>query len=397
MKEFSLFLALVISFVNACAFRIEYGRNVLIHDPVFENLYIAGGSVTINAPVHGDLIIIGGNIIINDTITNDIIVAGGTVDINGFVAGDIRCAGGNVHISRSVSGDVVIAGGSVNVDNGISIGNLLASGGDITIDGDVVGEIRGAFGSLDLNGFVGKNIDCRGGRLTINGIINGSSVLAAREIIIGHKAQFHSPVRYWNKSGKLNFQQAIKNVNATYDPSLKVSTGEWYYLGAETMLLLLWYLGMAFLMVVLVEYLFAATMKKAADTVYNKTLSSLGFGILFFIAFPIAAVVALVTIVGIPLGLLMIFIYITLALLATVITSVVVANWYNNRYEKSWNFWRIAFAAFGVFIIFKLVFLLPFVGWLVMSLAACISFGGILLNIKWKHTRNEAAVNQNIL
>ena len=195
---------------------------------------------------------------------------------------------------------------------------------------------------------------------------------------------------------KLDFKQSLKNANATYDTSLRISTGEWYYLGAETILMLLWYLGMALVMILLTEYLFSSTMKNAADSVYNKTLPSLGLGFLFFIAFPVAAIVALVSIIGIPLGLIMILSYLILILLATVITSVVAANWYNNRYEKNWNYWRISLPAFGIFILLKPLSLMPFVGWLVLTLISCISFGGILLNVNWKGRSKTIAADQHI-
>jgi hypothetical protein len=389
MKKIFFLTAMLANFVTAFAFRIEYGNNVIISQPVYEDLYLAGGNITINAPIHGDLIIAGGTIIINDTITNDILLAGGNVTFNGFVGDDIRCAGGNIHISKNVVGDVVIAGGEVTIDRGVSIGGLIASGGNITVDGNVTGEVRGAFGNLYLNGNVGKNIDCRGGKITVNGTVDGKSVLAARDIIIGNDAIFNNDVWYWNKRGALDFKQSLKTGKATYDPSLRIRTGQWYYLGAATVIGLLWYLGMALLMILIVQYLFSATMKKAANTVFDDTLKSLGYGFLFFIAVPIAAVIAFVTVIGVPVGLLLTFSYVALILLATVITSVVAANWFNNRNNYKLSYWRTAFAAFGIFILLKLVSLAPFVGWLIIILSVCIAFGSILLNINWKRPQKS--------
>lgn len=384
MKKIFLFAALICSFNYVSAFRFEYGNNIIISRPVYEDLYIAGGSITINAPIYGDLIIAGGTIIINDTVTNDILLVGGTVTINGFVGDDVRCAGGKIRISKNVNGDVVVTGGSVIIDKGVTVGGLLASGGDVTIDGNVHGEIKGAFGDLFINGDVTKNLDCRGGRITVNGTIDGKSILAARYIIVGNYAAFNDEVRYWNKREAVDFKQSLKNGKAVFDPSLRISTGEWYYLGSATILALLWYLGMALLMILVIQYLFSATVKKAADTVFNSTLRSLGFGFLFFIAVPVAAVIAFVSIIGVPLGILFVFCYIALVLLATVITAVITANWYNNRTGGKWNYWKLSFSALGIFILFKLVSLIPVAGWVIMTFLVCISFGGILLNIKWK-------------
>ncbi len=384
MKKVLLFIAMISSFNAAFAYRIEYGNNIIISRPVYENLYIAGGTITINAPIYGDLIIAGGTIIINDSVMNDILLIGGTVTINGFVGDDIRCAGGNIRISKNVTGDVVVTGGAVIIDKGITIGGLLATGGDVTIDGIINGEIKGAFGDLFINGNVSKNIDCSGGRITVNGTIGGKSKLSARHIVIGNYAAFNGDVRYWNKKESVDFKQSLKNSKAVFDPSLRISTGEWYYLGSATILGLLWYLGMAFLMIMIFQYLFSATVKKAADTVFNSTLKSLGIGFLFFIAVPVLALIAFVSLIGVPLGILFVFFYIVLILLATVITSVIAANWFNNRKDHKWNYWRLIFSAFGIYFLLKLVSLAPFAGWLINMIMVFISFGGIFLNVQWK-------------
>lgn len=384
MKKTFLLTVVLGCFIAASAQHIVYGNNVTISKPVYEDVYIAGGTVNINAAVHGDLVIAGGTININDTVTNDILLIGGEVTFNGFAGDDLRCAGGNLRISKNVAGDVVITGGTVIIDKAVSIGGLLASGGKMTVDGIVNGMVKGAFGELYLNGTLLKDVDCRGGKITVNGTVNGKSTLAAPTITIGNDAVFTNDVRYWNKQGSIDFKQSLKNSKATYDPSLRIRTGEWYYLGAATILALLWWLSMALLMIVIVQYLFSAPMKKAADTFFNNTLKSLGIGFLYFIAVPVLAIIAFVTVVGLPVGFLLIVGYFILLLLASVITSVMLANWMNNRNNYNWNFWRMVFAAWGILILLKLVTLVPFAGWLIMLFLVCATFGSILLNISWR-------------
>lgn len=394
MKKIFLFGVMVIQSLCVFAMRIEYRKNIVISQPVYEDLYVAGGNITINAPIYGDLIIAGGTIVINDTVTNDILLAGGNVIFNGYVGDDIRCAGGNIRISKNVTGDVVAAGGEVIVDAGVTIGGLMISGGNITLNGNVNGEVKAMFGELYLNGNIAKGIDCRGGTLSINGSVGGKSILSANYITIGTNAVFNNDVRYWNDQKGLDLESHIKNGKAIFDPSLRIRSEKWYFLGATSLFLLLWYLGMALLMILIIQYLFAATMKSAANTVFNHSLKSLGFGFLFFIGIPVAAAIAFVTVVGVPLGLLLITGYIILVLLATVISSIIVANWLNNRYEKKWSYWRLAFAAFGIFVVLKLISLTPFVGWIILSLMVCISFGAILLSIPWR--KKQVLVGQAV-
>jgi len=388
MKHFIIAGLLLCTVSMAHATRIEWGKTTIIDKPVYDNLYIAGSEVIINAPVHGDLILTGGTVTINDTVSNDILVAGGTLNFNGFVGGDIRCAGGKLNILKEVTGDVVAAGGTIVIGKNITIGSLIGAGGDITINGTVNGMVRTASGRLLLNGNVMKDMDCRGGQLTINGTVHGQAVLAATdEVLIGNAAAFDNGVRYWAPGKKVDFKQAVKGGQAIFDPSLRMNRNHWYYLGFSSIVGLFWYVGMVLVLIMIVQYLFGSTMKKAGQTAYDKMMKSLGYGVLFWIGVPIAAVLACVTVIGVPIGLILLFSYVILALLATTITSVVAANWLNNRSATNWRYWQMVFTALGIFIVFKILTFTPFFGWLVLALLVSIAFGSILLNVNWRRPK----------
>lgn len=377
--------ALLFSF-ETFAIEIKAGERVTITQPVREDLYVTGGTVVINAPIYGDLIVAGGTITLNDSVQFDLIAAGGEIFVNGYVGDDIRSAGGRLHIKGNVGGDVVVAGGTIFIDQSVIIsGSMLVGGGEVTIDGIVMGQLNSGAGRLVLNGKVQKDIDCRGGQLEINGLIMGQSILAATDIAIGTKAEFHGDVHYWNENGALDLKNSVKGGAATFDPNLKMETGQKNYLGFASIFLLLFYLGAAFLMIFIMQYLFSETFKKAASTVLNDTLKSLGVGFLFVIGIPVAIVVSFVTIVAIPVGLILLFTYLILFLLATSISSVVIANWLNNVYFKGkGRYTKLIFISFFVFVFLKLFSLIPFVGFPITVLVVCMAWGAILLNIKWK-------------
>lgn len=385
MKKISLFLLACILIQTAKAYRIQWGRNVIISTPVHEDLYVAGGTVTINAPVYGDVIVAAGTIYINDTISNDLLLAGGTVHLNGYIGDDVRCAGGQLHILKNIAGDLVITGGTVDIAKNVVIGGgLISSGGDVICNATINNDVKVAAANFTFNGTANKNFDCRADKLTVSGSINGTSVLAAREIIISDNASFNNSVRYWDQKGKLDFKQSIKYGQAFYDRSLKLQTNNWYFLGHATILGLIWYLLTVFLFITLIQYLFGSTFKKAGHTTGNSLLKSLGYGFLFFIGVPVAVALLLVTVIGIPFGLIMMMSYIVLVLLATVITSLVFANWYNDKFGYDWKFWQIVFSATAMFVLFKLVSFTPFLGWFVMIIIACVAFGSLLRNIDWR-------------
>ncbi|THU39559.1 hypothetical protein FAM09_13730 [Niastella caeni] len=387
MKHIFLLMIMLSIMCSVKAIRIQSGKNLVIDKPVYEDVYIAGGDIIINAPVYGDLIVTGGTVTINDSISNDILAAGGTISFNGYVGDDIRCAGGKLNIFKNVAGDVVVTGGKIAINKDAVIGNLISAGGEITIDGQVTGSVRSASGELLLNGAVMKDIDCRGGDITINGSVNGRSVLVAGdELTIGNTAAFNNDVRYWSPSRDVNFNNSVKKGQAIYDPSLRIDREHWYFLGFSSVFGLLWYVGMVFIMIMIIQHLFGRTMKKAGQTAYDKALRSFGYGFLFWIGVPVAAAIACITIIGVPVGVILLFSYIILAVFAGTITSVVAANWLNSRSATNWSYWRMVFVALGIFIIFRIVSLTPFFGWFIFALLVCIAFGSVLLNVNWRRS-----------
>ena len=369
--------------------RLELGKHITITQAVNENLYTTGENITINAPIYGDLVTAGGTITINDTTQKDILLAGGTVVFNGYTGDDVRCAGGNLYVKKDIKGDLVITGGTVIIDKNATIGgNLLISGGEITLNGTVKGNMRGAFAKFTMNGRVEKDMDCKGGNLIVNGTVMGTSVLSATDIEIGDNAAFNDNVRYWNKKGSLDFKQAMKKGQATYDTSLEIETGHWYFVGWMSFMAVIWYLGTATLMIFLTQFLFSKTMRRASETVSTETLKSLGYGVLYLVGVPVAMVIAFITVIGIPIGLILLFGYVITMALASVITAVVAANWLNTKYNHNWGTGKMVLTATGIFIGLKLLSVTVFLGWLVV-VASLITFGAILMNINW---RRKAAV-----
>jgi len=372
--------------IAASGQQVLYGKHVVIDKPVNGDLYIAGGTVTINAPVHGDLILAGGTVIINDSVTNDIMVAGGEVTFNGFTGDDIRCAGGTLHIQRDVAGDLIITGGTVQLSRSAVVqGNLLAGGGEVTLDGTVKGMVRAGGRNLKINGIIEGPLDARAVELNLTGTVKGNTVIAAQDLHIGSRAALLQGVRYWSGNGKTDFGAAVRKGQPVFDESLKMDQPRWHYLGFASFLALVWYLATALLFIILIQYFFGNTMRKAGETLTGNVPRFTGVGLLFLVAAPMAIALVFLTLVGIPLAILLLIAYVSLLLLATVIASVILANWVNAGYGNNRKFWKLVSNALGIFVVLKLLSLVPFIGWAITFLVICLVFGALLLNIRLPH------------
>lgn len=390
MKKIYFFLVCAFSTFSLFGSQIEAGDSKTITEPVFENLYVAAGSIVIAAPIHGDLVLAGGKVVIQDSVVGDVLVIGGDLNLQGTVEGDVRCVGGNITFNKSITGDALVTGGRIWVGPDATITNVIVLGGELHLNGNINGFLKCFGGSLEINGSVLQHADIRGNSITLNGTIYQRTTLTGQQVTIGERAAFYQDVRYWIPGGQLNFKQSLKNSRAIFDESLRMPSANWYLLGAASVLFLIWFVIMALLMIWLIQQLFGRAMHHAAITSAQQTLKSFGYGALFFIGMPLAAVLALVTVIGVPLGVVILFIFTTGAMLGTYLTAVVIANWWNIRRQKGWNTIRLVLAAWVVYLIMKLIGVLPILGWLFQAIVVATAMGALLLSIPWKWKDHSA-------
>ena len=229
-------------------------------------------------------------------------------------------------------------------------------------------------------------MNIKGATISILGTVDGNGTLAASESIqCGSKTVFNGNITYWVPGPTPNFTEALRPPTQTiFDSSLKMSEATWYKLGWGSLMILWWYLGTALLMIMLIQYFFAPVLRQAVGTTQIMTLKSFLWGLLFFIGLPITILITFVTVIGLPIGLILLFALISLIILASCIVAVTSAQWFMIQYGKQYNFWQVVLLAFGFFVVFKMIGSTPIIGWVFTFITVSIVFGAILINIRWK-------------
>ena len=139
-RSFIVFVLLVLLLPCAVpALVTESSDQVLLNQPVDDDVIAAGGKVAVNAPVRS-LIAAGGEIEINAPIEGDVIAAGGTITLNAPVGGKVLLAGGVVTLNSSVGTNALVHAGEVNITRSATVGaDALVSGGRVFHYGEVKG------------------------------------------------------------------------------------------------------------------------------------------------------------------------------------------------------------------------------------------------------------------
>lgn len=316
------------------------------------NLYAVGGNILSEGDVFGDLLSAGGNIIVSGRISKDLTAAGGNLNISGTIGEDLRIAGGSLVISGLVNGDLVAGGGSVNLTSKSNIkGDVRIGGGQIIVDGKLDGPATLAGGEIEINGQIGGNINIETQKLKIgkDAVINGNlTYRSPSPATIAEGAKINGAVVYDKTSpvfGKFDKKTGIAALLA--------------FIGAVwfTRLLAVTLSALVFFL------LFKKTSEKTVKNIINRFGKNILLGFAVLILVPIAFIAFLITVLGVPLGILLMLGYAITVILSGVFSGMALGPLIYKLFGKKDAVLTLGSAITGV-IVMNFIRLIPFIGWL---------------------------------
>lgn len=321
----------------------------------------AGDTLEIYGTINGDLYAAAGDVLIAGTVNGDVLIAGGNLRITGTVEEDVRAVGGNIDISGVVDGNVSVVAGNINIADNADLGGTLALvGGNSYVSAPVTEDLYAAVGNLVLADIVNGDAHVAIGELRmvpgarITGDLN---ITSPNQIVINNE----------QVGGSVNY-------NIVEQPDRTDDDGIWT--GVNFGLTLAW--AITSLIIGSVLMALAPRIFDNINGSLRRTWLSLGIGLAAIILIPFAAILFFITIIGIPLGLILIFVY----LLIIYIAPIVIAYWIG-RYvltRSNYSSRNIAYLAIGI-VIYSILSLIPIIGPLIKLTAAIFGTGAILLTI----------------
>lgn len=328
--------------------------SVSANQTVEGNYYGIGGTVSLSGVITGDAILAGGNVTVNGTVAEDVFVLGGTVNISASTTDDVRVIGGDVTIAGPIGGSLIILGGRVTVlSSALITGDVLVYGGDITIDGSVTGSI---LGSVE--------------RLRVNGPVEGGIKVTTPYLTLGEQAEITGDVIYTSNSelaraaGTIVSGSIVKNDVPMVNQSAALRTE------IITFLISLFATLCLYLVTRKRIELFGA---ESTKRIPFKML--IGFAFLFLI--PIAVVILLVSVLGIFVGLIGLFMFCAVFLLTLPLMSIVVGSIAAELLTKKTKI-SVPWIIVGAVAIHALLFI-PIFGLLAICLLFLMTLGNVIV------------------
>lgn len=284
-------------------------------ETVRDNLYLGAGEVFSDGSVFGDLLIGAGNVSVNGKVSGDATIAGGDVSVLESIGGDLRVLGGDILVTENVTGDLMVIGGNVRILSGANVGkDLVVLGGRTVVQGDVAGKVRVVGGEVILDSRVGGNVDIQASDgLTVgdNAVIMGDLVYSGEDedvLTVSDKAVIQGETIF--KKGKVVSASTFR-------------TALFAFFSTFVLIKLIAVLVVVALATIFLKKFSNNIVKSAVDNLGKKTL----WGFITLIVIPAATIVFFASVFGIALGMLSMFGYIILTVLAGIYSGVIFGAW----------------------------------------------------------------------
>jgi len=304
-------LALVLATITGCS--VNYQGDDAVTREFGSDFFGAGGMLNLTEPVEGDAILAGGHVSTASEVKGDLVATGGEVSIGGAIGDDLYAAGGSVRFDAIVNGNARVAGGDINV-------------GPATI---VAGGVSLTGGQVAFEGVAQEYLQASGGSVRLDGEVVGDAEVRAKELLIGPDARIGGRLVYHGPSAPTVPEGAVISGGVEFHEQ---DAGRFFHEvspevrdAATGLGTFLWFLGV-FVAGALFVLLLPGFTSEAAAAIGRKPLPSLGLGLAILLCVPFVAVVLLITIIGIPVALLLMSLYLLVLFLGWVTAALFVAQ-----------------------------------------------------------------------
>ena len=305
LRQPGLRLLIVLLALSLPSFAMEHRHGqfvtVAANETVDDTLLATGNTVRVEGVVNGDLLAFGQTVEVRGTVKGDVVTGAKRVVVTGTVEGRIYNFSQSLDLEGQLGHSLYGFAQSLRVDDRSHVGEgVVVAAGEVSLEGDVKRsvDIMGS-GNADVSGSVGRDLTIFGGRsltLTDTARVGGNLSARVRELKDVHIADGATI------AGKRDIQLQVRQ--SPYSHSRFYFHQAIWFASA----MLVGWLGLVFF-----PGFFRATTQAVGSG-----WTSLGLGIGVLAGAPVAMIVIAITLVGFPISLMLLVVYLTALYLAKI-------------------------------------------------------------------------------
>ncbi len=356
---------------TASASRFTSGQSVYIADSVEINddLFISGQKVNVDGHVRGDLVFVGMSAGFAGEVDGSIMAGVYDFDMSGRCRNSVRVFARRIDIDGHIERNLMVFGENV----------VLGS------EGWVEKDVHAGAVTLIIQGRIGGKLEGSCGQVIISGQIDGDVRLEADDLIIQPTAIIGGALNVYSKNEpKIEPGAQILGKITKYLPKEKEKPRGYTF---ADFLIDSW----SFLTLVLTGGIMLAFFRgftgEVTGQVKSQWLKSLALGFVFFICLPILALILVITLVGIPLGLMVMAGWLILFYLAKIFAGIIIGDLALRKLRGGRPpnlFWAMVLGLLIIILLLNIPVL-----WIPIKLAiVLLTFGGFSLAAAKRHGRS---------
>lgn len=359
---YSLGLSLLLLPQSAAAFSTQTGDNIVVPQaqPLQDDLYAVGTNITIDGALTGDLIVFGSTVTITGTVTGNVWAAAETITIKGTVTGSVRAAAGTIEITGNVKGDAVVAASTLR----------------LTPTGTVGRDVKAAASQMTLAGAIGRNVSLQAQQPRISGSVGGNVRSTSTEAItLDSTTKIAGGLTATSTAAVRQEPGAVVGGGVTQEKPRNSYAADlfaqWY-----------WFLASLVLLLGMLAYARRAVLR-GRDILLEKPLLSPLLGAGFIIFVPLVALLMIAILIGIPLALVTVGLYVLVLYTAKIFIAVLIGSiLLRLPGGQDAPFWKAGLAGVLGLAFYYLLTAVPFIGTPLVILITLWGVGAQLLLAK---------------
>jgi hypothetical protein len=256
--------------------------------------FASGDSVEISGRVNGDVYLFAEQAIIDGVVNGDLLCCGGSIDISGKIMHNCRILGGQVLVSGEVGKNVTVAAGNLQLLSSAAIdGNLVVVAGNVDLSAKIGSDATVLASNLRVSSQINNDLQSYVGQMRVTS-----------RAVIGGNLDYRSNNPAWIEPGAMIRGQTV------YHPSFvhKLVKGTWIQsllVGSKILATLMNFIYTCVIGIILIK-IFPKNLESALYELKKHSLKSLSYGLMLLILLPLASLLMLMTILGIPFALTLI-------------------------------------------------------------------------------------------
>ena len=318
------------------------------------DLYAAGESIRVDGRLAGDLVAGAQRVRVDGQVDGDLFAAARTVDLRGPVGDSSRVVGDQVTVNAAIVGDLIAGGNRLRI-----------------LDGAVIrGGVAAAASSVELDGVVEENLYVAAGEIIVRGTVRGDATVIADRLDLAPGARIEGDLDYRTRIPLSAEAAALVGGEVRYQEPVDDDDGGVLFWG--------WQTGAAMFAGLLAVALFRRGVGQLVAAVAGEpTLGALlGFGA--FLIVPVGAAAVMVTVVGLPVGIIAVLLF----GMAVYVAKLPIAVWAGEQLlARAGSTEPSPYAAMAVgILVLYLLFAIPWLGGLFWLVATCLGLGAMVLS-----------------